>query len=1330
MKKIIIGSIILLQSFFCFSQSLNFDGIDDYLEITPFENLSDTNFTLEVWVKIPDDGNTKKMNLFSLKNCVNGFNMYLTENGSPEFTWSAGPNDENGSIHYIATSIINIKDNKWHHLAFIRNKDQDKLLISIDGSHQGTTSSKSAGYDIPLKGINLVFGENLEDDTFGRSFLGSIDELSIWKRHLSEDDLTNRSLCVSISLQDYQETFSFNEGTESADNTNITHATSSNGSKTGKLENFNLQGDISNFIDADFNCIVTPNNDVIDYGAINFDGNNDYILVLDRSLGTVKTSEVWVKIPTVGSNGLEINESVGPVLGNYPFVSYSVNAAGQPEVYWNNGEVNFAGKKDLRDNQWHHIAYVRNVPDNKFSIYIDGVEDTSFNSAGTNINSTKYLKIGGDYITDGKNGFHGTLDDIRLWPEYLTNEEIYTSMNSNFDGKKPMQDYKSWSFNIGEKKVTEILSKTQTEVDDTYYLVGFNLVGNTSNYVEGHLNSTRITDYDPIQQRIINTKKPVEVAQMLFSPKHLYGKEFENYLIFYYDKAEKSISLVEKESKIQIQEGIYENPLSSYSFGRNVWNDDKHQEDHDKMKTSTAYGTGYTNTQQIYDVLTAFGSSEFAPHKALKHDVSKKTFLPSIDELKLISNNLNLEIKKKYFDKKSIYFTNYCSSSSYDGNNYYSHNILDGTSKISKKTEGCGLAITRKIYENESNPILRVTESDGWIFQNMGKGVWVRYHPDKSSYLIFNEQINQYNKDLISLKPRSYEYEYYYDDKKIYVRGYDIHTWYNLEIKKGMVKDLNAGSTSITSVLTKLEDYELQKAVSLESIRSYRWFAQYVYNNRHKALTSAAQMMVHLLEPTIDNYEEYLGLQSHYPNEKISVEHKLDDLYWTKAKTEDTEASYKKYLDLDSQLNRNHKKEAQEAFNNYEYILYAKMISIRAEKVFDNEFTDKTLELVWDIKIGSETISDTYTVEEVDFGPNGPPNTLVDIFNAPESFPVTSKEFVSHPFDGTLWGANYIRNDGVLFLKYNLYDEDGRGKTGNKYTDRIGDDTNSSFKIKESDLEFGVTKKITFIQKEIDPFGDTEVHTTFEVIKFDRQGWTEHIRATVGKCNAPKEKNYSSKPLKGPGYLIRNETDFDLDISLDNVGPLYFGLIRPGDTFRRDTGPWQFTISAAVNFDGRPKYDDLDAIIPIIEFTIEVLSTIWAPGGALGARLGLSGLNKIRGGVTAAYSVANKSSKLVKGAKKVWLVAKKVQSSVSEVQEYAGYVIDTAEALNEFANLNLDPSYTFVDKYFTSSYFWGVQIPVYRIIGGPKKPCLNEKDEMVVIESEPLEIIGPFLEHH
>ncbi len=39
-----------------------------------------------------------------------------------------------------------------------------------------------------------------------------------------------------------------------------------------------------------------------------------------------------------------------------------------------------------------------------------------------------------------------------------------------------------------------------------------------------------------------------------------------------------------------------------------------------------------------------------------------------------------------------------------------------------------------------------------------------------------------------------------------------------------------------------------------------------------------------------------------------------------------------------------------------------------------------------------------------------------------------------------------------------------------------------------------------------------------------------------------------------PGFRIKNCTQWPLTVSLDQVGPLYYGLVQPGEIFQRDTG--------------------------------------------------------------------------------------------------------------------------------------------------------------------------------
>ena len=79
-----------------------------------------------------------------------------------------------------------------------------------------------------------------------------------------------------------------------------------------------------------------------------------------------------------------------------------------------------------------------------------------------------------------------------------------------------------------------------------------------------------------------------------------------------------------------------------------------------------------------------------------------------------------------------------------------------------------------------------------------------------------------------------------------------------------------------------------------------------------------------------------------------------------------------------------------------------------------------------------------------------------------------------------------------------------------------------------------------------------------------------------------------------PGFEIKNETIWPLQISLDQVGPLYFDLIQPGQTFSRTTGAVWFTIRGAICLDPKDQITTWDAVWPIGAMTVGVLAAALA----------------------------------------------------------------------------------------------------------------------------------------
>jgi hypothetical protein len=69
--------------------------------------------------------------------------------------------------------------------------------------------------------------------------------------------------------------------------------------------------------------------------------------------------------------------------------------------------------------------------------------------------------------------------------------------------------------------------------------------------------------------------------------------------------------------------------------------------------------------------------------------------------------------------------------------------------------------------------------------------------------------------------------------------------------------------------------------------------------------------------------------------------------------------------------------------------------------------------------------------------------------------------------------------------------------------------------------------------------------------------------------------------MQSPGFEIYNGTIWPLQIALKQVGPLYYGIVQPGQYFRRDTGAVWFTINASIALDGKEHISDWDCVWPV-----------------------------------------------------------------------------------------------------------------------------------------------------
>ncbi len=168
-----------------------------------------------------------------------------------------------------------------------------------------------------------------------------------------------------------------------------------------------------------------------------FDGDNDYISInpSDYQFGTGEsfTAECWIRTD-------EIPDDREEIFGIYSSPSYPI-----PNQFWSlfletSGKVSFWIRVDdntaqsmiystnpVNDNQWHHIAMVKDVPNGILRLYIDGNPETPVAFIdGETANGN------GLHIADGcwNRYYDGLVDELAIWGGVIPSSEIEDHYNN------------------------------------------------------------------------------------------------------------------------------------------------------------------------------------------------------------------------------------------------------------------------------------------------------------------------------------------------------------------------------------------------------------------------------------------------------------------------------------------------------------------------------------------------------------------------------------------------------------------------------------------------------------------------------------------------------------------------------------------------------------------------------------------------------------------------------------------------------------------------------------------------------------------------------------
>jgi|LakMenEpi03Aug12_release.lakeMendotaPanAssembly.Ray.scaffolds.fasta_scaffold314299_1 hypothetical protein len=123
-------------------------------------------------------------------------------------------------------------------------------------------------------------------------------------------------------------------------------------------------------------------------------------------------------------------------------------------------------------------------------------------------------------------------------------------------------------------------------------------------------------------------------------------------------------------------------------------------------------------------------------------------------------------------------------------------------------------------------------------------------------------------------------------------------------------------------------------------------------------------------------------------------------------------------------------------------------------------------------------------------------------------------------------------------------------------------------------------------------------------------------------------ENSQSRQGKSPGFYITNKTNWPVSVALEQVGCLYYGTIKPGESFNRDTGAVWFTIKANIQPDGKEPRTDWDCVKPVAA----VVGTIIAGAATAGAAAWLAAPAVAAGSAAAALAPIATSNAVIIGS--------------------------------------------------------------------------------------------------
>ncbi len=171
------------------SNAVNYDGVGDHVDANDpasmqFERTD--SFSLQAWFYRNSTGSTE--NIIATGNAGGGdqgYSIRLNQTGGIEFILTGTGVGSQLKITTINSTVLN----SWQHVVVVYNgsSNPNQVLMYVNGTTEGFTINTNTLSDTTI-GTKLIFGA--QDDGTVLEFTGGIDEIGIWNRSLTSEEVS------------------------------------------------------------------------------------------------------------------------------------------------------------------------------------------------------------------------------------------------------------------------------------------------------------------------------------------------------------------------------------------------------------------------------------------------------------------------------------------------------------------------------------------------------------------------------------------------------------------------------------------------------------------------------------------------------------------------------------------------------------------------------------------------------------------------------------------------------------------------------------------------------------------------------------------------------------------------------------------------------------------------------------------------------------------------------------------------------------------------------------------------------------------------------------